>query len=290
LIEQGFLERIIHLKCEFQNPTGSFKDRGTFVLVASLASAVQEAVEDSSGNAGASFAAYARRGGIKATIFVPAYASGPKRDQIAAYGANLIPVEGPRIEASKAVQRRAEAGAVYASHAHQPHVLSGMGTLAYELYESLGQAPGAVVLPLGQGTLLLGIERGFRTLMQDGSIEKIPKLIGVQASVCSPFQDLFERGEIGEADAYTGHTVAEGVRIARPLRAEAVAQAIRKSGGTVLVVEEEQIKEGRDAFASRGFYLEPTAAIVWGALLQGLEGWPDPVVAILTGSGLKTGR
>lgn len=281
-------ERQVHLKCEYLNPSGSFKDRGSFMLVASLiASAVQEAVEDSSGNAGASFAAYSRRVGIEAKIFVPAYASGPKKDQITAYGANLVRVEGARAAASDAVLREVEKGLVYASHAHQPHVLSGMGTLAYELFEKLGQAPGAVVLPVGQGTLLLGIERAFRTLINHGFTDRMPQLIGVQAAACAPLRDMAQSGLMKPVPEYEGQTLAEGVRITNPLRGGAVIEAIYNSAGTIAVVEEPKILEGRDALARRGFYIEPTSAIVWQALLDHLEDLPDPVVVILTGSGLK---
>ena len=126
-------------KCEFLNPSGSFKDRGSATLVSFLRSrGVSEAVEDSSGNAGASFAAYAARGGIKARVFVPEAASGPKRSQIAAYGAEVVPVPGPRTNAAEAVRREAEAGAIYASHAYLPFNIPGYATLAYELVEQLG--------------------------------------------------------------------------------------------------------------------------------------------------------
>ena len=120
----------IYLKCEHLNPTGSFKDRGTAVLISALkAVGVEEAVEDSSGNAGASFAAYAARAGIRAKVFVPDYASGPKRAQIEAYGAELVPIVGPRSAATEAVLRAVDAGSVYASHAHLPHIMAGMATI-----------------------------------------------------------------------------------------------------------------------------------------------------------------
>ena len=89
--------RKVHFKCEHLNPTGSFKDRGSVILVSALkAMGVEEAVEDSSGNAGASFAAYAARAGIHARVFVPSSASGPKQAQIQAYGAEIVRVPGPR--------------------------------------------------------------------------------------------------------------------------------------------------------------------------------------------------
>ena len=133
LVVEEMDEGRVYLKCEHLNPTGSFKDRGTAVLISALKSVgVEEAVEDSSGNAGASFAAYAARAGIRARIFVPEYASGPKRAQIEAYGAELVPIVGPRSAATEAALRAAAGGSVYASHAHLPHIVAGMATIAFE--------------------------------------------------------------------------------------------------------------------------------------------------------------
>src|SRR5512138_451617 len=122
-------KREVWLKCEYANPTGSFKDRGSAALVSFLLMrGIADAVEDSSGNAGASFAAYAARAGVKAKVLVPETASGPKRQQIELYGAELVPVPGPRSNAADATRRLAEAGATYASHAYMPFNLPGYAT------------------------------------------------------------------------------------------------------------------------------------------------------------------
>jgi len=121
------LGRRIAFKCEFLNPSGSFKDRGSAVITAWLISrGVTEVVEDSSGNAGASLAAYAARAGIKARIFIPESASGPKRRQIEAYGAELVPIPGSRSDVTKAVRNAADGGSVYASHAYIPFIFLDM--------------------------------------------------------------------------------------------------------------------------------------------------------------------
>ncbi len=123
----------------------------------------KSAVEDSSGNAGASFAAYAARGGIKARVFIPESASGPKRRQIETYGAELIPVSGPRSAAAEAVEREAQAGEVYASHAYLPFGMAGIATIAYEIFEQLGRAPGTVIAPAGHASLVLGYSARFQS-------------------------------------------------------------------------------------------------------------------------------
>ena len=280
--------RQVGFKLEFLNPTGSYKDRGSAVLLSFLRSqGVSEAVEDSSGNAGASFAAYAAAAGMKARVFVPDYAAGPKRLQIEAYGAQVISIPGSRADTAQAALQAIEQGAVYASHAYMPHGLAGYATLAYELFQQMGEAPGTVVTPVGQGGLLLGIGRGFASLQRAGLIERIPRLIGVQALACAPLWALFTYGVQGLAWVSEGQTLAEGVRVLHPLRGDAVLDLVRRSGGLMLAVDEAQIPPGRQALAAMGLYVEPTSALVWDALGQAGDQLVDPVLVVLTGSGLK---
>ena len=289
LIEAEALGLRLHFKLEYMNPSGSFKDRATAPLLGEmLARGVGEAVEDSSGNAGASFAAYAARAGIGARVFVPDYASGPKRLQIESYGAELVRIPGPRSEAEKAVHRVAEEGALYASHAMLPFGLAGLATIAYELFEHLGQAPGTVIAPVGHGSLLLGIFEGFQALRAAGIIDTSPRLIGVQAHACAPLWAQANKDADAIASINEGQTVAEGVRVCQPMRGDELLNVVAATGGTFLVVEEEEILPGRDALAHLGFYVEPTSAIVWGAVKQLADDSPKPLIVLLTGSGLKT--
>lgn len=288
LISSEVLGRRVYFKCEFSNPTGSFKDRGSAVLVSLLVSrGIREAIEDSSGNAGASFAAYCARAGIKARVFIPEGSAGPKRQQIEMLGAELVVVRGPRSAAAAAARKAAEGGSVYASHAFLPHNLAGYATCAYEIVEQLGQAPGAVLVPAGQGGLLLGLGRGFQAMRQAGAIPTMPALIGVQAAACAPLAALFEIGVMGLNLVTEGATVAEGVRVRTPLRADAVLKTVRESGGSMVAVNEPLILPGRDALARLGYYVEPTSALVWPVLTEALPKLVDPVVAVLTGSGYK---
>ncbi len=279
----------VYFKCEYLNPTGSFKDRGTAVLVSALAAAgVRSVVEDSSGNAGASLAAYCARAGIRARVFTPAYASGPKVAQMEAYGAEVVRIEGTRSAVSEAVLREVGGGVVYASHAYLPHGIAAMATVAFELVEQLGQAPGAVVVPVGQGSLVLGLKRGFEALQAAGKVERVPTLVGVQALACAPLYAVHAAGADGLRWVREGETMAEGIRTLRPLRGDRVLEAVESTGGTFVAVEESEIAEGRDALARRGLYVEPTSAVVYAALAQKVAGLPAPVVAVLTGSGFKS--
>lgn len=283
----------VAFKCEYLNPTGSFKDRGSAVLLSQLRQrGVLHVLEDSSGNAGASLAAYASRAGLKARVYVPDSASGPKRRQIEAYGAELVRILGPRSNAGEAVCRaydqEASSGAGYASHAYLPFNLPGYATLAFELAEQMPQAPGTVVLPVGQGGLLLGVGRGFMALKEAGLVKHLPRLVAVQARACAPLWALAAFGPAGLGWVGEAETLAEGIRVLQPVRGDAVLQQIAATNGSVLAVDEEEILPGRDELARRGFYVEPTSAVVWGALAQLAGQTPEPIAVVLTGSGLKT--
>lgn len=282
--------RKVAFKCEYQNPSGSFKDRGSVLIAAWLQSRnIREAVEDSSGNAGASFAAYAARAGIKARVFIPESASGPKRRQIEAYGAEVVPVSGQRKEAAEAAKVLADKGTAYASHAYLPFNLPGYATTAYEIFEQLGnKMPGAVILPAGQGGLLLGLARGFKALrIAINSLNTTPIIIGVQASMCAPLWSMLTKGKHAAGLVGDNPTLAEGVRVIAPVRGEKVLETVLASHGTICVVEENAILPNRDALTRLGFNVEPTSAIVWSGLTQTIQDLPDPVVVILTGSGYK---
>lgn len=279
----------IGLKLESLNPSGSYKDRGSAVLVSQLLGrGVSAAVEDSSGNAGASFAAYAARAGLRSRIFVPESASGPKRNQIEMYGAELVRVPGPRSEAAKAVMREVESGAVYASHAWLPFGLAGIATIAYEIWEELGRtAPAILVAPVGHGGLLLGIRRGFAALEAAGLITSEPYYVGVQAAACDPVVRAFQYGIGAMAEAGEGATLAEGVRVRTPVRARALLREIPHDKGEFIAIGEADIQQAHVDLGRRGVFVEPTSALAWSAVHQLPNPQSGPVVAILTGFGLK---
>ena len=291
LIQAEAAGRTVMLKMESQNPTGSYKDRGSAVLLSQLyARGVIQAVEDSSGNAGASYAAYAARAGVRARVFVPESASGPKRGQIEAYGADLVAVPGPRSAAAEAVLKEVRDGAVYASHAYLPFGLPGIATIAYELYDQMDGQIGTVIAPAGHGGLLLGVLRGFEALLQGGQMEKLPHFIGVQAAECAPMAAAYADGMQAIEIAAEGPTVAEGVRVRRPVRAEAILNFLQKQypgSGRVIGVPEEAIMPAYTTMARMGVHVEPTSALAWAALQQVSGKVPEPIILILSGAGLK---
>ncbi len=285
LVWDSYQGKSIGYKLEYQNPTGSYKDRATAVLAAQLiARNVHEAVEDSSGNAGASFAAYAAKAGIKATIFVPSTASGPKLRQIEQFGANLVRVDGPRSEAARLVREAANKGTAYASHAYLPFGMLGIATIAYELIEQTNKPIGTVIAPVGHGSLLLGIIRGFQALIRAGKVKDLPYFIGVQAANCSPVYNAYSHNSTQD---FTKPTIAEGVRVTTPLRGDQILEQFNKNNGKIVAIEEESILSSRSQLATRGIYVEPTSALVWSALKHEINTLVEPVILILSGSGYK---
>lgn len=275
-------------KLEFLSPTGSFKDRGTTALVSLLQEmSIKSVVEDSSGNAAASLSAYCARAGIFCKIFVPAQASPAKLAQIRVYGAELVLIEGPREQAALAVQQAAQ-NVYYASHVYNPLILEGTKTLAYEIWEQLGQAPDQLFFPVGHGTLLLGAYLGFCDLLQAQLIEKLPALHAVQAMGYAPLyrayrEDLSELPEIELTP-----TIAEGIRIKNPVRWKAILRAVRATGGTVIVVSDEEIVQAQQVLAHQGLFVEPTAAVPVAGARQLALPKHEQIVIPLTGSGLKS--
>jgi threonine synthase len=290
LCELEYHSQKIWAKLEFLNPTGSYKDRGSAVLTSFLASrGVTAAVEDSSGNAGASFAAYAARAGIRAEVYIPESASGPKRNQIEAYGAMVHRVPGPRSEASRAVLEAVKNGQIYASHAYMPFGLHGIATIAYEIFEQLGwKAPGTVITPVGHGGLLYGLMKGFEALKMASNAQEEPFYLGVQSQGCSPVFDAFNKGEFTLREPLLSDTIAEGVKVSAPVRGSAILRNLSGHRGKIISIGDDQLLQAYHDIAKKGFFIEPTSALVWAALEDHINALPAPVVMIFTGSGLKT--
>ncbi len=279
----------LYYKLESHNPTGSYKDRGSAVLVSFLASrGVTHVVEDSSGNAGASLAAYCARAGISARVFIPESASGPKRWQIEQYGARVESIPGPRANAAAAVLEAAHAGSTYASHAYMPFGLTGIATIAYEIVEDLGGVPGTLIAPVGHGGLLYGILLGFEALLAAGFTDKMPHFIGVQAEACAPLVAAYRRSLFDIPEIQPAATLAEGASVVRPLRAGQIIKRMYAGAGKMVSVSEQQLREAYVRIAQQGIFCEPTACLSLAPLLDDKIEVVEPVVAILTGSGLKT--
>ncbi|CAN5786430.1 pyridoxal-phosphate dependent enzyme [soil metagenome] len=281
----------VRLKLDFLMPTLSFKDRGAVVL-ATLAArlGVRSAMVDSSGNAGTAAAAYFARAGIPCDVFVPAGTSPGKLAQMRAHGAELTLVPGSRADTSAAAVAAAGApGVFYASHVFHPYFLHGVKTYGYEIWEQNdGQLPRTVVVPVGNGTMLLGCYLAFRELVDAGLAGHMPTLVAVQAAGCAPLATAFAQDLETAAPVDAQPTVAEGIAIAAPPRGAQILAAVRDTGGAIVSVTDEQVLAGRAELATEGLYVEPTSAVCWAAARAAPEllGAEDVIIP-LCGAGLK---
>lgn len=278
----------VGIKLDSLNPTGSYKDRGSAVLASQLkARGIHNAVEDSSGNAGASFAAYAAHTGITARIFVPESASGPKKEQIVRYGAQLMSIPGSREASAEAVLKDIRPDNPYASHAFLPFGMAGIASIAYEIWEEMNGVPGTVIAPAGHGNLMLGIARGFAAIKKSIQVKHVPHLVAVQAEHCSPMVRFSHDPAFDISQLESKPTVAEGVRVKFPVRMTALTNTLSLHGGEFFAVKEADILPAFSELARRGIYVEPTSALVWAAYKLLKSKLPKPVVLVMTGSGLK---
>jgi threonine synthase len=279
-------------KLEYLMPTGSFKDRGASVVISQLAaSGTTRAYEDSSGNAGIAMAAYAAHAGISMDVLVPEDAPPAKLFAIEAHGGRLIRIAGGRGAVAAEAIRRAASGGAYASHVWSPYFIEGTKTFSFEIWEQTERIPPRIFMPVGNGTLLLGAFNGFAQLREWGLIQAVPRLMGVQTVAFSPFLDRDETAAPPRA------TIADGIRIASPPRERRVREAISRSDGGFLAVDDGEITDARDALGMAGLDVEPTSAVALAGARRWLASDPDaereiqtagaPLIA-LTGTGLKT--
>ena len=282
----------VRFKLESQMPTGSFKDRGTAVMLNHLLQVgVGPIHEDSSGNAGSSIATYAAAAGLRCRIYVPASAPRGKVVQIAAAGAEVRAVPGTR-EAVTEAALAAIGESFYASHNWHPYFIEGTKTLAYELWEQLGFAvPDNILVPTGYGSNILGLDRGFDELIRQGEISRRPRLFAVQAENCSALAAAWAVGAADYVPFTPTATIADGIATVKPVRTAEVLAALRRSGGGVVTVPEAEIGPALKTLGRLGLFVEPTAATAGAALSRLLRDRtirPDETtIVVLTGHGLK---
>lgn len=253
---------------------------------------IAEVVEDSSGNAGCSIAAYSAAAGILCNILVPASNSPAKLAQIRAYGARLTPIEGDRDAVAKAALEAAK-GTFYASHNRHPAFLAGVASLGFEIWDQMGvEGLDSIVMPCGYGSLILGVARAFRALARADSVPRLPQIIAVQTAAYSSIADAFSLGLPSTMPTQNGSTIAEGIACREPLRGDTVLREIRASGGQALAVNEDEIQAALLELVAKGYYPEPTSAVALAGFQKLVAtGELDPAgrhVVVLTGSGLKT--
>ena len=283
----------LRLKHEGLNPTGSFKDRGMTVGVTQARRVRARAVAcASTGNTSASLAAYAALAGLPALVLVPAgQVASSKLHQTLAYGARTLAVRGDFDACLTLVREVAQKFGVYLLNSVNPYRIEGQKSVVFELLQQLGwKSPDWIALPAGN----LGNTAAFGKALDEahriGLIDRIPRLLAVQASGAAPFFNSFNSG-FSQRHAVRAETVATAIRIGDPASWDRAVRAIRLTNGAVIAVPDETILEAQRTIGHAGVGCEPaSAASVAGvrtAIAGGLIGRDESVVGVLTGHLLK---
>ncbi len=286
------LDDDVLLKMDYYMPTLSFKDRGAAVLIAHCkAIGVDKVVQDSSGNAGNSVAAYCAKAGIGCEIFVPEGTSPKKIDMIRAHGAICTVVPGSRDHCADVCREKVEKdGVYYANHVYNPFFYEGTKTYIYEVYEQLGRIPAHLVIPVGNGTLFLGAIFALEHLLASGVIGHMPQIIALQSQNCDPLLRAAEHGEDTPETVHPTPTIAEGIAIGQPMRGRQILTLAKKHAVRFVHAPEDQILTARAALARRGVYCEHTTAANYAAYLEycRLYGRTEDTLITMCGAGLKS--
>ena len=285
-------DKDVMLKMDYFMPTLSFKDRGAAVLVTHCKTiGVDSVVQDSSGNAGNSVAAYCAKAGINCEIFVPEGTSPKKIDMIKSHHACVNVVSGTRDHCADVCRAKVEnEGKYYASHVYNPFFYEGTKTYIYEVYEQLGRIPANLFVPLGNGTLFIGMVKALEELLESGVIADMPHIVAVQSEYCDPLAKAASVGEKQPAPVTPQPTLAEGIAIGIPLRGEEILEYTYKYNIKMITAPENRIMEARIALAEKGIYCEHTTAATYAAYLKycELNGTTSDCLLPMCGAGLKS--
>jgi threonine synthase len=285
------------MKDEGMVPTGSFKARGAAVGVSRARElGVRAIAMPTNGNAGAAWSVYAARAGLGSLIVMPVDAPEITRRECVVSGAELYLVDGLINHAGALVNEAVNQRSGYqeVSTLKEPYRIEGKKTMGYEIAEQLGwRVPDVILYPAGGGVGLIGIHKAMLEMQALGWIgERLPRLVAVQSTGCSPIVDAFHAG-LEESTLVDGtHTLAFGINVPKALGDFLVLQAVRASGGTAVAVTDEDILTELAALASdEGTWICPEgAACLAAARRLREEGWlgeREEVVVLNTGTGLK---
>lgn len=286
----------LFLKDESRNPTGSFKARGLAVAVSMAHElGLRRLAMASAGNAGGALAAYAARAGMEATVFMPRATPEANRLECILAGARVVTIEGNLADCSRSLEEYLKTNDAFnCSTLREPYRLEGKKTMAYELYEQLGErVPDVIVYPAGGGTGLISMWRAFDEMEQLGWIgRRRPRLYSVQAVGCAPLVRAFAKGAERFEEWPQPNTIASGLCVPRALGDFLMLRALRQSGGMALTVEDSAMLEGvRELAESEGLLVSPeagaTLAALHSLLREGFLAGYETTVLFLTASAYK---
>lgn len=283
----------LYLKNEAQNPTWSFKDRGTVAGVQHARKLGYRRIGTvSTGNMAPSVAAYAQKAGMEAFILVSHNITAEKVNPIAIYHPHLIKVDGDYGNLYYESLKIGQANHIYFINSDAPLRIEGSKTIAFEICEQLHfDMPDYVVIPTSAGGNLRGIEKGFREFEACGLIDKIPKIICAQASGCSPIYNAFHTRQDEISRVPHPRTIAHGIENPFPPSGNQTLRLLKRNGGLAIAVPDEKTLQAQALLAENGLFVQPESAVPIAAIqtlrsaniLTGKE----KIVSIITGSGLK---
>lgn len=281
------------IKDDGRNPTASLKDRASAIAVVKARELGEEIVTcASTGNAASSLAGASASVGLKSYIFVPETAPKAKIAQLLVFGATVFAVKGSYDEAfDLSIEATKEFGWYNRNTAFNPYMVEGKKTVALEIIEQMNfEVPDYVFVSVGDGCIISGVAKGYRDMYHLGFINKIPKLVAVQAEGCKPIVDAVN-GD-GTVKFVEPNTLADSIAVGIPRNRVMAVRDIRESNGFGIAVTDNEILRAIKYLGSmEGIFAEPAGATAFAGVLKALEtkriSKKDRVVAIVTGNGLK---
>ncbi|MGG4041195.1 threonine synthase [Bacillus smithii] len=287
----------LYIKDEGIIPTGSFKTRGASVGVSKAKElGVKELAMPTNGNAGAAWALYSARAGIKATIVMPLDAPNITRKEVYISGGDLRLVDGLISDAGKIVGQLVKEKGVYdASTLKEPYRIEGKKTMGYEIFEQLNwEAPDVILYPTGGGVGIIGIYKSILELIELGwiSAEKLPRLVAVQAANCAPIVKAWKERKTESEFWENASTKAFGINVPKPLGDFLILESLYKTNGCAIAVSEAEISQAQIEVAElEGNFICPEGAATFAAAKQlRQQQWiseDEKVVCLNTGQGIK---
>ena len=295
------------LKDESRNPTASFKDRASAVVVARAREIGAEVVVTAStGNAGAALAGMSAAVGQKAVIFAPRSAPQAKVAQLLIFGAKVLLVDGTYDDAfDLAVKAANEFGWYCRNTGYNPFTAEGKKTAAFEIWEwwenthriwherfgtDVDHAPLTIFVSVGDGNIISGIHKGFKELFQLGWIARIPRIIGVQAEGSAAVANAFH-GNTETIRPVSSKTIADSISVDLPRDGVRAVRAAKETDGMYITVSDDEILQAIAELGKVGVFAEPAGAAAYAGLIKGagsdVVGSEDPILVLNTGSGLK---
>lgn len=295
------------LKDESRNPTASFKDRASAIVVTRAQEIGAEViVTASTGNAGAALAGMAAAVGQKAVIFAPKTAPKAKVAQLRIFGAKVLLVDGTYDDAfDLAVSAANEFGWYCRNTGYNPFTAEGKKTAAFEIWEwwetthrawheqfgtDVDHAPLTIFVSVGDGNIISGIHKGFKELYQLGWIARVPRIIGVQAEGSAAISNAFHQNT-ETITPVSSKTIADSIAVDLPRDGVRAVRAVKESGGTYVNVSDEEILSAIAELGRVGVFAEPAGAAAYAGLVKGIGSGvvsrQDPILVLNTGSGLK---